>query len=488
MKWTPTRTTPWIHVKLTMDSQRQEKWPCIVTFTLAALGYFRCNHGTTRRKCLPCLLKSRGGDRMESLFANEDGRDGETNNGPNINDAKSCKLCDGLNMQWRHKTAPTNPEISVQGDYEETTELNTLVENSDDIEFRSLYIQDLPSARSVTKKKSLIRYYLTPALCLLWLCGVTATIVDDWSYRLVISWGKAERILHLMSYSTYLLVLVVPIISRIISMFFESRLPGNWWVYVLTDYHVLTRLRLIDLSRVKKFGLLCILFPLTCVGFQAGYNIYEIVNKCTAIDIRKCIAFTACFAGEVMFASFCYIIHLLKRSLEADLNSTLLFLKTNIENVQSCRRRILETFADFLRLESLISTWLVFQFSVAIFKVSCQIYWNYWVFSENSTFLPAVLINVMIWLECFMFLLLPPLAVGGFSIDYLWKEFKLLSKMMYREEYFTQWDAIIKCLNQLKSTENSMYLTMFFSVLGVFSAIQLADQYADYWHEDTICT
>ncbi|XP_070544380.1 uncharacterized protein [Ptychodera flava] len=455
----------------------------VITFCLGILGYFRGCRGDRRRRCLPCWLKSHGSEELRKLFEYETCAD---NSGDVDEDGKErCLICDDLNNVTGSDTRGSNRDqdyISVPAETDML--LGGSGRKNGNLQYRTA-ILDRSSEEPTSKWCS----RLATVLSFLWLLMVTILIVNDWLSRIVHNWGRTEYVLHMLSYSTYLLPLIVVALLRIIAIFYESRPPTeHWWAYSLTSDHVLTRLNILGRGEAVYFGYLCVLFPSVCVGFQIAYDTYEIVIKCnTAINSKLFVGFVGSFIGEFMFACFCYLIFLLRRCVKANLQACLFFLKKHIEKVDLCRQRILEGYADFLRLQNLISFWLVFQFSLAIFKVSCQIYWNYFVFDSNRNNISAVLINVMIWLEILMFLTLPPLAVGGFDILSVWDDFKLDVKRLCRQRNAENWYLIVKMIKELRVLQSSMYMTVFFSVLGIFSALQLSDQYAEYWHEDSVC-
>ncbi|XP_077999161.1 uncharacterized protein LOC144452037 [Glandiceps talaboti] len=464
-----------------MDSNiKCKRWPAIITFSLGVLGYFRLRKDVYAR-CLPCLFKLKEDSEMQDLFYLESDTTKETTSV--VQGDRLCSVCEDLNTNVTARKS--SKELSRGPTSSETSEdVPLLNDNHEQIQYRSIEI-----VNSGGKVGGNSRCRLLNALSLLWLLLVICLIVYDWFSRLWLSWGNKTHLLHLLSYSTYLLPLIVVAMMRVISMFYEST-PStqHGWVYTLTTEHVLTRLKILDMSKVRRFGYLCISFAVTCVGFQLSYDIYEIVMRCSTIDVFTMISLVGCFFGEFMFVSLCYVIYLLKRCIRANFTSCLYFLKQNIENVDSCRQRIMEAYSDFLRLHNLISLWLVFQFSLSIFKASCQIYWNYWVFSQNRAVLSALLINIMIWLEIAMFLILPPLAVGGFDIVYLWEDFKLNVTRVRREKQDDKWYPIVKLVKTLKPLHVSLFMTVFFSVLGIFSALHLSGQYAEYWHEDSVCS
>ncbi|XP_070545195.1 uncharacterized protein [Ptychodera flava] len=453
------------------------KWPIIVRYSLGILGYVKRKNSNNLRRCFPCLLKHKGLENLHELFDIGHTAEREATN----DSSTSCSICRSLNDTWQERRS----EIDKQrrSTTSEATPLNTQYQT--DRRSNQINIQGAGCTphRNGGKRSALLQWIVP----LTWPLIIISLMLSDWAERVVSNWGKRDLTLHLLSASTYVLPLVVVTSIRMVSMIYEWAPPTkNWWVYALTKGNVLTRLNVLDLSRYTAFGYLSVAFALVCVCCELLYQVH-LLSKCPdsvsyRTSIKYYIDLVAFTVGDFMFAAFCFEVHLLKRCLQSDINLCLLFVKRNVENgLDLCRQRILATYSEFLKLQSLVSSWLVFQFSISVFKLSCHIYWNYTVFAVHTHVIPAILINIVIWCETMMFLLLPIFAVGGFSIFYLWNDFKLDCKRMQRRKDGENWHKVTKLLKTLNATESGIYLTAFFSILSVFSALHLSSQYGDYW-------
>ncbi|XP_077996988.1 uncharacterized protein LOC144450266 [Glandiceps talaboti] len=493
------------------------RWPSVVTFSLSVLGYFRVCKGNMDARCLPCWFREDNRSSMNDLFCFDS--ENEDEKSPSVvKNEGLCLVCKDLNTNFAARRKRKDQQlVAMTAEHLEDVPLlhTNYPEQKNQVDYMTIDGGNHDVKNGCTSPR------VINVLTMLWLLVPVSLLIYDWLNRLYWSWGIRCLLLYTLSYSTYLLPLLVVACMRIISKFYESK-PSteHSWPYTLTTDHILPRLKVMDLKKFKGFGYLCISFAVVCIGFELAYNIYDLTGQrdtcenenpddvINTTDVTKTtmtpttgiktssrsparvlIGLLGCFVGELMFASFCYIVYLLKQSLRAEMTSCLYFLKHNIENVDICRQRIMATYLDFLRLQRLISVWLVFQFSLSIFKVSCQIYWNYWVYNAHRCLLAALLINIMIWMEITMFLFLPPLAVGGFSIAYLWDDYKLNIRRLCRENQAEKWRVIVKHVKALKTRHTSLVLTVFFSVLGIFSALHLSDQiqYGEYWDTDSFC-
>ncbi|XP_070545198.1 uncharacterized protein [Ptychodera flava] len=477
----------------------KKKWPFIVRVNLGILGYIKFRDRNNFRRCFPCLLKHRGFGILHELFSIAEGDTAENEGTGDL--TASCSICTDLNKTWQDGRSKEDDidrrELTISGETKSTqtdpspfSERTPLINGCKfDKQANRVNIQVSDNTAHCTsngnenKKSPLVPWILF----FTWLVIITGLMFSDWVVRIVSNWGKRDLTLHLLSASTYVLPLVVVTSIRMVSMIYEWAPPTkNWWVYALTKGNVLTRLNVLDLSRYTAFGYLSVSFFLVCACFELTYHFYRF-SKCHDLHVKDYTDLAAFLIGEFMFAAFCYEIHLLKRCLQSDMKLCLSFVKRNIENgLDLCRQRILATYSEFLKLHSLVSSWLVFQFSISVFKLSCHIYWNYNVFAVNTDVIPAILINVVIWCESMMFLLLPTFAVGGFSISYLWNDFKLDCKRLQRKKEGENWHRVVRLLKTLNVTESGIYLTAFFSILSVFSALHLGSQYAEYWRDNIV--
>ncbi|XP_070545197.1 uncharacterized protein [Ptychodera flava] len=458
----------------------RKKWPIIVRYSLGILGYVKRKNSNNFRRCLPCLLKHKGLENLHKMY--------EVKN-VTVNEATndywtSCSICGDLNDPWRDRGS--KEDDLRKSTFSEKTPLIHPCQYQRLANRVNIHMKGSTSCGNKSKWFSPMQW----SLSLTWLVIITCLILGDWSVRLISSWGKRDHTLHLLSATTYVIPLVAVASMRILSMVYEMVPPTkNWWVYALTKGNVVTRLNMLDLSRHTGFGYLSVAFALLCACFELSNQFYLFSNCPDLIAdnvlVKYFVDLVAFIIGNFMFAAFCYEVHLLKRCLQSDMKLCLSFVKRNIENgLDLCRQRILTTYSEFLKLHSLVSSWLVFQFSISVFKLSCHIYWNYNVFVVHTNEIPAILINIVIWCESTMFLLLPTFAVGGFSISYLLDDFKLDCKRMQRKKDGENWHGVARLLKTLNVTESGIYLTVFLSILSVFSALHLGSQYAEYWREN----
>ncbi|XP_070545192.1 uncharacterized protein [Ptychodera flava] len=458
----------------------RSKWPIIVRYSLGILGYVKWENSNNLRRCLPCLLRHKGLRKLYKLYEIVN----PAENGVKNDLRTACSICRDLNKTWRDGSSKKDDGRQSIGS--EEIPLIDRCQYEPKSNQVNIDIEGSTSYRDKRKRSQLVQWIVS----LTWLVIIASLMLGTWSVYIVSTWGRGNSTVHLLSGSAYVLSLVVVTLMRIVSIVYETSPPTrNWWVYALTKGNVLTRLNVLDLSRNTGFGYLSLAFALVCTLVDLSYQTYTLSEypDSTAdinVFIQYCLDLLAFIIGYFMFAAFCYEIHLLKCSLRSDMKLCLSFVKRNIENgLDVCRQRILATYCDFLKLHSLVSSWLVFQFSISVFKLSCHIYWNYQYFVVHTKVTPAILLNILGWCKCILFLLLPIFAVGGFSILYLLNDFKLDFKRMQRRKDGENWHKVTKILKTLDATDTGIYVTVVFSLLSVFLALNLGRQYGVYWVE-----
>ncbi|XP_070545193.1 uncharacterized protein [Ptychodera flava] len=454
----------------------RSKWPIIVRYSLSILGYVKYENSNNLRRCLPCLLRHMGLRKLHKLYEIADMAENEADN-----DSRTpCSICRDLNKIWRDGRPKKDDGRQYTGS--EEIPLIDRCQSEPNSNQMNIDMEGSTSYRDKGRRSQLVQWITS----LTWLVIIASLMLSAWTVCVVSNWGKGKSTLHLFSASTYVLPLVVVTLMRIVSIVYETSPPTrNWWVYALTKGNVLTRLNVLDLSRNTGFGYLSLACALICTFFELWYQSY-LISKCpdsTSDNVKQGIDLFAFIISYFMFAAFCYEIHLLKCSLRSDMKLCLLFVKRNIENgLDLCRQRILASYSEFLKLHSLVSSWLVFQFSISVFKVSCHIHWNYDYFVSHTNVTPAILRNILVWCECIIFLLLPIFAVGGFSILYLWNDFKLDCKRMQRKKDGENWHKVVKLLKILNASDTGLYVTVFFSLLSAFVGLNFGRQYGVYWN------
>ncbi|XP_070545134.1 uncharacterized protein [Ptychodera flava] len=423
------------------SGHQQVTYPAILRFNLMLLGY--CDLFNYYRKCFRCHENDSSTENPfdDTLHEPEEpGSESENTGGTD----KDCHVCISL-----HKGAFVKPG----------------------------------RMREMSRKG-----YLT----LFWMIVVELLLVTSIISNIIRRWGRQEAVLYMLSYTLYLLPPTVVTTVLLVAVFLPLPTAGeNGALYALPRDHVLSQLPYLS-KRMRLASKYAYIF--TTFGVFWGLAIFSfnlvsvfLAEECESIDYLICFHVVSEVIGMFYFIIFCYLIFVLRNCLEINMVTTLAFLKSNIRGIDGCRARIMETHTDFLRLHTFSSRWIVFQMVVAVFHCYCHVHWNYKIFLwENANF-KAIFVNFSVWVEIILFSLLPLIAVNGFDIMEVWDKFAYNIQRIRKSSDEESWAVLQKTIRHITPEKTSIIMTVVFSTLSLFFALQLSGQYAEYWNEGSIC-
>ena len=338
-----------------------------------------------------------------------------------------------------------------------------------------------------------------------------AILFYDLTKYLISQWGHQDELLHLVSYSTFILqVLVVPmscLIARIRSVLFYQH--AHFTQCLPTINCTLVFRRAVFLQSPACAALSCSKFalflswPVVNGVIRVTYDYwarFAAVDEDTGIEkgtvsyadmVYGEISHWAAVIGYLKYGTFCYLIYILRKSLQWELNVVLRFLlsRSSTGNVDSCRNRISDVYAHFRVLRDLVGLWMAFTMVVATWGITAHVTWNYAIFTRCHLSPEGrkhvMYLNGLIWSQKVMFFVLPYIAVGGLNLQYVWQHFRYdvirLRRMVWDKDF---WGPVIQFTKDINFSGLALKPTILFSAVGLFLGLKIrsTNQNVDFWN------
>ena len=334
---------------------------------------------------------------------------------------------------------------------------------------------------------------ITSLLLLLCTMCYDMTILVSWL------WGKPDQVLHLVSFLTFWIPLLsVPgccLIAHVCNVVSDD--SSTQWFGVFNPNFIARRLQFLLRSTVKSkkrvipsvtFLLLCFAWALSNTGFEL-LNYY--VSKYQRYrDFKNYVHLVTTTISLIMFGCFCYLLHLLRDSLDFEYNQVLAFIMKHQNRVDLCRCRVVELFRDYRILRKVIRTWMILILSCATLGLTVHVSWNYAVYTRirngdlshqtHQVRFVQSWTNILIGSEKLMLLFLPLLALGGYNIENSWKQFYHAICLFRAEEFDSFWKKLSKMVYEIHPPFSSATVTIVSCVVGWFFGLHLGEQNTNY--------
>ena len=186
--------------------------------------------------------------------------------------------------------------------------------------------------------------------------------------------------------------------------------------------------------------------------------------------------------GLPMYTFFWYYVLVMRNGLAAELNLVLVFIKRNEGQLDWCRRRIAEIHYEFGVLRQVVAWLMPFIVASGVLGITVHITWNYTIYSQSQKDVANdnLLINILIFSEKFMLLVVPLLAVGGLNIDHTWLQFTYALSRQRSKDHEEFWDRVLRFTAELEPGRNHVDVTLFLTVISLYLGRNLTGQYLDY--------
>ena len=341
------------------------------------------------------------------------------------------------------------------------------------------------------------------SLCIILCLGLSLVIMFLYIYNF---WGSSENLTHFVSFMTYVVVLAgISLVCTVFNaMSWTPVKDGSWCEVFHLDY---TARRLRCLAG-RRFPLPEALFLSLIIVWVFVNNSMQAVNLAQYLTkpanatpkvivdmslndpipgdifrfLKNIMDFIISLVGLPLFASFWFYILVMRRALAAELNLVLIFIKRNEGNLVQCRRRIAEINREFGLLREVLAVLVPFVMASSVLGLTVHITWNYDVYSNPMKNIARenLLINIFIFSEKLMLLIIPLLAVGNVSIDYVWSQFMyaLSRQRSFDNEKF--WDQLLSYAVEINTECKGHHVMLFLAVISLYLGRNITDQKLDY--------
>ncbi|XP_072028399.1 uncharacterized protein [Amphiura filiformis] len=324
------------------------------------------------------------------------------------------------------------------------------------------------------------------------LLAYIAFLLYDTVIYLIRYWGKQNQLMQLLSYSSYLLnicaIPVICLVANLRNLIPRSHISNFTWTSALHPRYIVKRFQYLRPATYgvinKPFLFVCVIWPL----FDSVYRVCIYIFIVKHHDLHTEITLVTNGIVTLLWGCFCYLFNLLRVSIRIQLKRDIIFLRKHLGKIDVCRKRLGASIHEFGSLCNLCAKWLVFTISLNLIGIATQINWNYLFYSQKMLMSRKIYhVNLMIWSERFMFLILPLIAVGGLDLHRIWEEFLTRICEIRCDKYHDFWEKIVKFITrEFTPVTNIVEFTALFSIISVYMALKVGDQRANYWILHTI--
>ncbi|XP_022105781.1 uncharacterized protein LOC110987393 [Acanthaster planci] len=329
-------------------------------------------------------------------------------------------------------------------------------------------------------------------------------------------WGQLRGVTHLVSFLAYSVILVGVAFVCMASwtMHYFSRLPGkagHWYNMLHVDY-VARRLRCLSGSKLRLPASLFLTFSMVWAVVNVFFQVLNVVQYLISTDnstsscteglnkesagnliespdyhgfllVKTVLGVVTAVLCLPSYASFWHYVLVIRQGLTAELNLVLVFIKHNEGRLDWCRRRIVEIHRELAVLRHVMAGLMPFIVASGVLGVTVHISWNYNVYSDNKRCLAEenLLINIFIFSEKFMVLILPLVAVGGLNVDHIWFQFMYALSRQKNTDHEEFWDRLLHFTKELDPEHNGMDITVLLSVVSLYLGRNLTGQQVNYF-------
>lgn len=231
----------------------------------------------------------------------------------------------------------------------------------------------------------------------------------------------------------------------------------------------------------KYFLFLCMLWPFLNSCYRA--IIYFYLSEC---EFDSHVVTTALF-GIIMMETwglFVYLIYFIRVSFQRQFSLILVYLRDFEGHIDRCRGAILCAFADYNLFKTFCNGYFLLTFPVIVIGLTSHITWQYLLYQVCATDLSIMKTqNFLRWLvlsEISMALFLYIFASGGMSVNYLGLQLHSNVLKLKSAAHALFWDEIVQVVDTTNRGSQLLYLSVFFSTVGIFMSLQFNDQDVTY--------
>ena len=325
-------------------------------------------------------------------------------------------------------------------------------------------------------------------------------------------WGRIQYISHLVSFLAFGVIVVgvalICTVSNAMQYFRSGPMKGGSWYEVLHQDYVARRLRCLA---GRRFPLPAVMFVVSTMVWVFANNVMQVVilvqslhgnssssinttskpipstemtpvRSSTFVFLNTTMVVVVAIISLPIYAFFWYYVLVMRTALTAEFNLVLVFIRRCKGNIDPCRRRVVEIYRDFRLLYNILTGLMPFIVASSVLGLTAHISWNYHVYSEpkKNVARENFLINIFIFSQKFMVLIIPLLSVGGLNINYIWLQFQYALSRQRSSDHEEFWDHLLNFTTELHTEHKGHSLTIILLVISLYLGRNLEDQNLDY--------
>lgn len=318
-------------------------------------------------------------------------------------------------------------------------------------------------------------------LSVLWLLVITAVTIAD-IYLILRGYKNCDcDLVHVLAWIGMKLLLFTAPFACLISAIHHSWsevFPGIWTVAIDIKF-LIQRLRFLNMHGKQFAGYVIflgttILIIVNCLKYSAPFFDNDLVGQLstnlTYIELTTTLPMNYFLAieGIFNFGGMCYLVYLLRCSYEAEVHLVIKFLRRNIDNLDICRARLVETFDSFHRFREFASGWFAMILLTGTVCILLEL--HVWIVTP----VPLAPFQYERLVQLVVFMITPVMALGNVDIDYIWNRLLRSVSRERTQKDEMAWDKVMQFLNEQRAGNRPWQAVLAFiiSTIALFSAIQ----------------
>ncbi|XP_071829734.1 uncharacterized protein [Apostichopus japonicus] len=307
-------------------------------------------------------------------------------------------------------------------------------------------------------------------------------------FVLTMAWADSGQILHLLNKFSFILVLSsYPFMACCSKLndYIQGRIPCLLWSRTFNIRFIVTRAQYVDWKHAglpgKKFLFLCIVWPgllslyrsylLLIVGCQSTFNSNQAFKMFVCVFV---------FVMMVTWGLFIYLIYFIRLSFHRQFRHLLLYLNEFQGEIDLCRDTIHNVYAEFNCFRKCCNIHVMVMFPALILGIATTVTWQYmqsddWSGNTENRNHEKQL-QYLGWNVIAMGVSLILIATGGLDVNAVEANFNSNVLHLQSERYEKFWKEIIHQIVVVSKVSNSIRMSIIFSILGSYMALQFQDQ------------
>ncbi|KAJ8036788.1 hypothetical protein HOLleu_17425 [Holothuria leucospilota] len=325
--------------------------------------------------------------------------------------------------------------------------------------------------------------------------AMTVILYDFAFYIHRMLWDQ-HHLLHFIHYCGFLVCLstypVLNICSKIRSFCGQDGKFSNIsWATTLNLRFIIKRLQVLDLHKKglpgKLFLIVCLMWP-SCNALYR-FIIYTYIIK-HHVPFHEFCTIAGTGAIMIMWGCFAYLLYLMRLSFQREFMLILNYFKKKEGDLDNCRNCLSHAILDFNCFRKFVMLYMAVMVPFTVLEVTTTVTWQYSL-RDTCQYVESITgssINILIWSNTAMFIVLNIIAIGGLDVNHVWDNFLLSIIQMQTAMHCSFWRKIFTHLKRNQGDFSTTNFTMVFSVISFYMGLQFGDQDIFYGQERMNCT